>query len=110
MIALHMFFKPKADKDEELESAIRDKWIAAMAQQPGFIRAIMLLPYSDEQLEEIGLARPEHTFEVISFWESEEQRSAWATRPIHNEVMSYVNAAAESKASSLRVVSHTWNF
>ena len=61
MISLHAYLTPKEGNEEALESAIRDKWIAAMAEQPGFSSAVMLTPFPDEELTKLNAPQaPEH--------------------------------------------------
>ena len=93
MITLNMRLTAKPGREAELSSAIRDRWMEAMAWQPGFIRGVMLKPYEGELAAGIGLPEQDFTFEVVSFWESEEQRAAWAASDIHAEVIAYVNDA-----------------
>ena len=112
MISLNMRLTARPGEEHVLESAIVDKWIDAMAKQPGFVKAVMLKPYSAEARAPIGLPDPGFTFEVISFWKSEEERAAWAKRPIHNDVMQHVNDAVplpEGKRGMLFTVEHSWN-
>ncbi len=93
MITLNMRLTAKQGREAELSSAIQDKWMKAMSQQPGFIRGVMLKPYEGEDAANIGLPEQDFSFEVVSFWESEEQRAAWAGSDIHAEVIAYVNDA-----------------
>lgn len=93
MITLNMRLTAKPGREAELSSAIRDRWMEAMARQSGFIRGVMLKPYEGELAAGIGLPEQDFTFEVVSFWESEEQRAAWAASGIHAEVIAYVNDA-----------------
>lgn len=86
MITLHVYMNPKPGKESELETGIVDKWLVAMAEQPGFVGAAVLRPMPEEHLNELGARKPESAFEVLSFWRSEEERLAWVARPIHNEV------------------------
>ena len=93
MITLNMRLTAKPEREAELTSAIRDKWMEAMSRQPGFIRGVMLKPYEGELAAKVGLTEQDFTFEVVSFWESEEQRAAWAASDMHAEVIAYVNDA-----------------
>ena len=86
MITLHVYMNPKPGKELELETGIADKWLVAMAQQPGFAGSAVLTPMPGEHPDELGARKPESAFEVLSFWRSEEERLAWVARPIHNEV------------------------
>ncbi|MBM3933161.1 MAG: hypothetical protein FJ319_02475 [SAR202 cluster bacterium] len=109
MITLHLQFVPKHGKEKELKAAIIDKWMDAMAKQPGFITAIMLTPYKEEELKKLNVPVPKHSFEVISVWKSEEERAAWAARPIHKEVFTQVLDVTETRIGSLQNVLHSWN-
>jgi heme-degrading monooxygenase HmoA len=93
MITLNMRLTANPGREAELSSAIRDRWMKAMSRQPGFIRGVMLKPYEGEIAAQIGLPEQDFTFEVVSFWESEEQRATWAASDIHAEVIAYVNDA-----------------
>ena len=93
MITLNMRLTAKPGCEAGLNSAIRDKWMKAMAKQPGFIRGVMLKPYEGDAAAKVGLPEQEFTVEVVSFWESEERRAAWAASDIHAEVIAYVNDA-----------------
>ena len=70
MITLHVYLTAKPGKESEVEATIRDSWIKAMAEQPGFLHAALLRPFSDEELDALGAMKPSHTFEVVSFWPS----------------------------------------
>ena len=109
MISLHAYLTPKEGNEEALESAIRDKWIAAMAEQPGFSSAVMLTPFPDEELMKLNALKPRSTYEVVSFWRSESDRKAWVARPIHDQVFSQVEDAADSITFTLQTVEHSWN-
>ena len=90
MITLNMRLTANPGREAELSSAIRDRWMKAMSRQPGFIRGVLLKPYEGELAAKVGLTEQDFTFEVVSFWESEEQRAA---SDIHAEVIAYVNDA-----------------
>ncbi len=109
MISLHVYLTPAEGKAAELDSAINDKWMTAMADQPGFISGAALKPFSDEELAELGASVPEHYIEVVSFWSSEEERLAWVARPIHDEVFNEVLAAADGVSYTLQTAENSWN-
>ena len=109
MISLHVYLTPKAGNEQGLESAVRDKWMAAMAEQPGFLSGAMVKPYSDEELAKLEAAKPESAYEVVSFWQSERERAEWVARPVHDQVFSQVLDAAESVSYTLQTVEHSWN-
>ena len=109
MISLHVYLTPKESNEKGLESAIRDKWIAAMAEQPGFVSAAMFTPFPDKGLATLEALKPHITYEVVSFWRSERERQAWVARPIHDEVFSQVEDEADSITYALQTVEHSWN-
>jgi len=109
MIALNVYLTPKAGRAEDLQKSIKDKWIAAMAEQPGFLRAAMVTPFSDEELDKLGAAKPVSTYEVVSFWRTEQERLDWVARPIHDEVYAYVIDASEKLSHTLQTVEESWN-
>lgn len=111
MITLNMRLTANPEREDELVSAIRDKWMPAMARQSGFIRGVMLKPYEGEMASSLGLPEQVFTFEVVSFWESEEQRAAWAASDIHAEVISYVNDSVlpeTGKQAVLFTIEESW--
>ena len=108
MISLHVYLTPKAGKERELEAAITDTWIAAMAQQPGFVSAALLTPLPEGDLKKLGATRPQHTFEVLAFWNSEQERLEWVARPIHDRVFLPVVALADSVSFTVQQVEHAW--
>ncbi|NQW18663.1 MAG: antibiotic biosynthesis monooxygenase [Chloroflexi bacterium] len=109
MISLHVYLNPKDGKTADLESAIRDRWIAAMATQPGFISAAVLTPFSDEALGALGAIKPKTAYEVVSFWKSEELRLEWVARPIHDEVFAPLLELAAEVSFTLNDVPDEWN-
>ena len=100
MITLHVYLAPKTGQTEALRAAILDPWISAMSEQPGFVQAAMLTPFEDEGSEDI---------EVVSYWESEELRLEWVARPINDQVFAPIGELAETVASTVKTVGHTWN-
>lgn len=113
MITLNMRLTPKSGHEAELESAILDRWMDAMSRQDGFIKAIMLKPYNSEAAGKVGLAEQTFIWEVISFWETEEQRATWQFSDIHAEVIAHVNNAVlpdGGKQVVLSTVEQDWDF
>jgi len=108
MISLHVTMTAKPGNEAALESGIRDSWIAAMEKQPGFLHAALLKPFSDDALDALGALKPSHTFEVVSFWESEELRLEWVARPIHDQVFMPLLELTESVAFTLQTIVHRW--
>ena len=109
MISLNVYLTPNAGKGEELESAIRDKWLTAMVEQPGFVSAAMVKPFSDDELAALEATKPQSAYEVVSYWNTEAERVAWTQRPIHNEVWEHVVNASESVAYTVHTVEQAWN-
>ncbi len=108
MISLHVYMTTKPGNEAALEAAIRDRWIAAMAEQPGFLHAALLKPFSADALDALGAVKPSHAFEVVSFWESEELRLDWVARPIHDQVFMPLLELTEHVAFTLQSVVHRW--
>ena len=50
MISLNVYLTAKEGQEAALETAIKDVWISAMTQQPGFLRATLNTPFSDDDL------------------------------------------------------------
>ena len=109
MISLHVYLTPAPGKEAELDSAVSDAWMPAMAEQPGFVSAAVLAPFSGDALAALGASVPEHAVEVVAFWTSEEERLAWVARPIHDQVFQEVLDAAESVSFTLQTAEHSWN-
>ena len=109
MISLHVYMTPNANKEGELEAGICDKWIAAMSKQPGFLRAALLKPFPDDELDKLQAAKPATTFETVAFWRTEEERQAWVARPIHDQVFDPLLKLADEVSYTLQTVEHDWN-
>ena len=109
MISLHVYITPKVGRATELNKAVHDGWFAAMAEQPGFLSAAVLAPYSDDELAALGASKPGSAMEAVAFWDTEAQRAAWAERPIHDRVFNPVIDAAESLSYTLQTVEHSRN-
>ena len=109
MISLSVYLTPKAGKANELEHAVRNVWMKAMAEQPGFIRAALITPFSDEELEKLEASKPANLYEAISYWNSEDERVAWVSRDIHQQVWPQVTEKAEKVSYTLFNVRESWN-
>ena len=109
MISLHVYVNAKAGRELELEAQIKDRWLTAMAEQPGFISAAVLTPFSDDALASLEAATPDTQLEVVSFWRSEEERLEWVARPIHDEVFLPLLDMAEDVSFTLQTVMADWN-
>ncbi len=108
MITLHVYMTAKPGRESALETGIRDSWIAAMSEQPGFLHAALLKPFADAALDALGGMKPSHTFEVVSYWESEEKRLEWVARPIHDEVFEPLFEHVAEVKHTLAHVAHSW--
>ena len=109
MISLHVYMNPKSGREGELDSQIKDRWLSAMADQPGFVSAAILTPFSDDALDQLQAAKPNTALEIVSFWESEEKRLEWVARPIHDEVFLPLLDMAEDVSHTLQTVTGDWN-
>ena len=109
MISLDIYVSAKGGDSAELEKVIVDVWMKAMRQQPGFIRATMMTPLSQEELDAMGAVRPPFSHEVISYWESEESRQEWVGRDLHQEVWPQVEAQAEKIVFTVSNCDQCWN-
>ena len=109
MISLHVYLTPKTGREADLESAVRDGWLKAMAEQPGFLSAALLKPYSDDELAELEAGKPQSAYEAVAFWSSEAARLAWVARPVHDEVFAPVIEAAGKLTHTLQTVERSWN-
>ena len=99
----------KAGRERELESQIKGRWLTAMAEQPGFVSAAILVPFSDNELANLEAAKPDTNLEIVSFWRSEEERLEWVARPIHDEVFLPILDMAEDLSFTLQTVTDDWN-
>lgn len=109
MISLDIYFSASEGAEAELERAITEVWMEAMKQQPGFLRAALLTPLPQEELDAIGAVSPPFSHEVISFWESEEMRQAWVARDIHDEVWPQVTDLAAVVVYTVSNCDESWN-
>jgi heme-degrading monooxygenase HmoA len=109
MISLHVSLNAKPGKIGDLESAVKDSWLKAMATQPGFISAAVLTPFSDDALDALGASKRATVYEVVSFWKSEELRLEWVARPIHDQVFMPLLDLADDVSFTLNDVAEQWN-
>ena len=109
MITLHVYLTPNPGMEEELDAAVCEDWLPAMAEQPGFISAASLKPFLDSDLEALGALKPDAAVEAVCFWESEQARLEWVARPIHDEVFARVIEAADNVSYTLQNVDKSWN-
>ena len=109
MISLHVYLTPKAGKERELDSAVRDEWLAAMSEQPGFLSAAVVKPFADEELDSLGALKPGPAIEAISFWRSDRDRLEWVATPLHDRVFARVIEASDSVTYTLQTVERSWN-
>ncbi len=108
MISLHVYLTPKTGREKDLDSAVREGWLPAMSEQPGFLAAAVVSPYDDTELEALGAVRPAPTLEAVSFWRTEAARLEWVARPIHDEVFVKVIDTAEGVSHTLQNVEGSW--
>ena len=108
LISLHVYMTAKQGRAQDLEAAIRDSWIHTMSEQPGFLHAAILQPFDDDAMAAVGGFKPQHTFEVVSFWESEEKRLEWVARPIHDQVFQPLFELTDDVSHTLNMVQHSW--
>ncbi len=80
-----------------------------MSEQPGFVSAAILRPFSDDALAKLEAATPDTELEIVSFWRSEEERLEWVARPIHDEVFLPLLDMAEDLSFTLQTVTDDWN-
>lgn len=110
MISLHVYFNPKSGHEKALENRISEKWIHAMAKQKGFLKAVLLKKLEDSSIMKTGGKIPDNVFEVISYWNSEEERLAWVAKPIHDEVFNPLIEISEEVSFTLQNVKQVWKF
>ena len=108
MISLNVYLTPKAGRKNELERAVREVWMEAMAQQPGFLRAAIIAPFGEEVLADLEATKPSYVYEIVSYWNSEEERLAWVARDIHQEVWPHVVKEAAEVSYTLFTVEASW--
>jgi heme-degrading monooxygenase HmoA len=107
MFTLHVYMTARPGKEAALGTGIRDSWISTMSEQPGFLHAALLMPFAGEALDAIGGFKPTHTFEIVSFWESEQKRLEWVARPIHNQVFEPLLELTVDVRHTLATVEHS---
>ncbi len=107
MISLNVYLSAKPGSTAALEHAI-DGWIDAMALQPGFVRAAVVRPYAEDHLKSLEATKPVYEYEVVSYWNSEDDRVAWTKRPIIWEVWPKVEEEAGSLTYTLFDVTQNW--
>ena len=110
MISLHVYLTPRIGQEKALENGISKEWIAAMAKQEGFLKAVILKRFSDSSIKKVGGIIPDSLFEVISYWNSEEERLERAAKPIHDQVFNPLIELSEKVNFTLQNVKHTWGF
>ena len=108
MITLHVNLTAKEGRRDELEVAIREKWLPAMSEQPGFIRCAMLTPTSNDEFAEAGGTELQHDFDAVAFWETVEDLLTWAKSEVHAEATSPMVEAAANITSTTQDVVRSW--
>ena len=104
MIVLQIRLSPERGRDNELEEAVRQRFLPAMSKQPGFVQAFLTAPSSEETLAAVGAQKPSFKFQITALWKSEEERKDWAAQDIHQEVWGEVSGLCEAEALLLDVV------
>ena len=108
MITLHVYLSPKPGSEGDLVSATLEKWLPAMSDQPGFVNCALIKPLPEPELSAMEAGSPPAPFEVVAFWQSEQERKEWAARPIHDEVFTPVLDAADSVSWTVQSVEGAW--
>ena len=70
----------------------------------------LLKKFDDSSLIKAGGKIPENVFEVISYWNSEEERLSWVAKPIHDQVFNPLIEISEEVTVTLQNVKHVWKF
>ena len=108
MIVLQIQLSPEPEREDELEEAVRQRFLPAMARQPGFVQAFLTGPCSDEVLVAVGAQKPSFKFQVTALWNSEEERKDWVARDIHQEVWGEVSGLCSRANALLLDVVQNW--
>ena len=109
MISLNVYLTAKDGQGATLETAIKDIWIAAMVKQPGFLRATLNTPFSDDELAVLEANKPSYAYEMVSTWNTEQERLDWVARDIHQEVWPQVIEHCTDVSYTLFNCDTTWN-
>ena len=108
MIVLQIQLSADQEREEELEEAVRQRFLPAMSKQPGFVQAFLTGPCSEEVLAAVGAQRPSFKFQVTALWNSEEERKDWVARDIHQEVWAEVSGIFSQANALLLDVVQSW--
>ena len=108
MIVLQIQLSPERGREDELEEAVRQRFLPAMSKQPGFVQAYLTRPCSEEILAAVGAQQPSFQFQVTAWWSSEEERKAWVSRDIHQEVWGGVGGLCSQANALLLDVVQSW--
>ncbi len=109
MISLNVYLTAKEGQEAALETAIKDVWISAMTQQPGFLRATLNTPFSDDDLAALEASKPPFGYEMVSIWRTEQERVDWVARDIHQEVWPQVIEHCTDVSYTLFDCNTTWS-
>ena len=109
MISLNVYLTAKEGQEAELEAAITDVWLAAMIEQPGFLRATLNAPFSDDELAALEASKPAYAYECVSYWRTEQERVDWVARDIHQEVWPQVVERCADVSYTLFNCAATWS-
>lgn len=108
MIVLQIQLSPNTGQEDELEEAVRLRFLPAMGKQPGFVRAFLTGPCSEEVLAAVGAREPSFKFQVTALWNSEMERKEWASQDIHQEVWGEVSGLCSQVNALLLDVVQSW--
>ncbi len=109
MISLNVYLTAKDGQEAALETAIKDVWITAMVKQPGFQRATLNTPFSDDELAALEANKPTYAYEMVSTWNTEQERLNWVALDIHQEVWPQVIEHCADVSYTLFNCDTTWN-
>ncbi len=108
MIVLQIQLSPDPGREDELDEAVRQRFLPAMSKQPGFVQAFLAGPCSQEVLAAVGAQKPSFKFQVTALWNSEEERKSWVARDIHQEVFGEVSGLCAQASALLLDVVQSW--
>ncbi len=109
MIAMNCYLTAKPGKAEQLDSLIRDRWIKAMSEYPGFMKASFNKPYPVKKLDELQALKPSHYCEVVFYWRTERERLLWAKTNDCLDAWNAVEAVCDNVKYTLSDVIQRWS-
>lgn len=108
MIVLQIQLSPGPGREDEIEEAVRKRFLPAMSRQPGFVQAHLTGPCSVEVLAAVGAQKPSFQFQVTALWNSEDERKDWVARDIHQEVFGEISSLCVQTNALLLDVVQSW--